>query len=145
MGDATTGEPLAETAKVAFRLDGLLLRWKEAFAHWNTSLDHFLLVMRNYMESVREPKDYADESDFERGVKAGRQMGARFSNGGDEDSTDIKKWIAGVGVILAASGVIGGWTLSNQVAALTAKVDERMKAQDDRITRIEQQQANERR
>lgn len=62
-----------------------------------------------------------------------------YSNGGDT-SGDLRKWIAGVGAALAAAFIIGAWTLSNQVASLTAKVEDvrdHQKATDDRLTRLE--------
>jgi hypothetical protein len=95
------------------------------------------------------PDDYNDD-DIRRLASIIERLASRppsnYNNGGS-DSGDLKRWIAGVGAALAASGIIAGWTLSNQVAAQTVKIEnltDQMRDQSARINRIEQQ-VNDRR
>lgn len=60
-------------------------------------------------------------------------------NNGD-GSGDIKKWIAGLGLVISGAFVIGGWVLSNTVAGQSVQIfnlTEQVREQNARITRIE--------
>lgn len=60
-------------------------------------------------------------------------------NNGD-GSGDIKKWIAGLGLVISGAFVIGGWVLSNTVAGQSVQIlnlTEQVREQNARIARIE--------
>jgi hypothetical protein len=101
------------------------------------------------MQSRIDPDCNVGDSEYERGLMAGARLGGRrYDNGGGEDSSDLKRWIVGVGIVLSGAFIIGGWSLSNQMAAQTVKLDyvvDAVKAQNERITQLERQRANERR
>lgn len=126
-------ETTVKVGEKIFRLDGMLER----------VLQKARMAMG---QPDQAPTDYErDDDDIRRLASIIERLAQRppsnYSNGGD-DSSDIKKWIAGVGAALAASGIIAGWTLSNQVAAQSVKIDnlmEQVREQNARITRIEQQ------
>lgn len=124
--------------KKLFALDGMLTR----------VLEKAKMAMGMPDRGPDPDANVRDDDDIRRLAHIIERLAQRpqYTNGGD-DSGDIKKWIAGVGAALAASGIIAGWTLSNQVAAQTVKIDnltEQMREQNARITRIEQQ-SNDRR
>lgn len=85
-------------------------------------------------------EDPTEEEEMRRLMRLALRMGYREGPRGDDDT---KKWVVGVGVILAASFIIGGWVLSNQVAGLSATVNEWKRSTDQRLERLERQ--NERR
>lgn len=105
------------------------------------------------MHSDRGPEDYDIRRDERRALTSVlrdllKEIRSRpppsMQNG---DSNDIKKWIAGLGIVISGAFVIGGWTLSNKVAGQSVQIDNLtnvVRDQNARITRIEQQ-ANERR
>lgn len=68
--------------------------------------------------------------------------GGNYTEGGGDKST--KTVVIGVGITLLSAFLIGGWTFSNRLAALEAKVTEwqsamtqRQNAADQRIDRLE--------
>lgn len=83
--------------------------------------------------------DYSQSDELLRQLRDAIVAARRPEYRNGDDGSDIKKWIASVGAVLAAAFILGGWALSNQVASLSTKVDERLRAQDDRLTRIEEQ------
>lgn len=96
----------------------------------------------------RGPEDFDRDDDLRDMAKAFGRMADRMdriqpSNNGDgEDTNGIKKWIAGVGVVISASAIIGGWALSNQVAGQTVQINNltnQVREQNDRLTRLERQ------
>lgn len=126
-------------------LEELLTRFRwhfDAFREW---CKRFRMTQQKH----RIDPDFNPEDDNIRAlVRAIERLVARPPTNNyhaGSDGHELKKWIASLGLTLTAAFIIGGWTLSNQVAALTAKVEERMKAQDDRIRRIEDSQLYERR
>lgn len=132
---ADSSESIAtQLAKLWFRLDGLLERFK---AHME-------------IRPERGPPDFDAQVEqlqqLTTMVKELRRRPSHFSNG-DEGDSDVKKWIVGVGVVLSAAYVIGGWAISNQVSAQSVKLDdirEHQREQDERIGRLEQYRYDER-
>lgn len=131
-----------ETADGSYRTVNVLVRWH---------LDRMLSWVRQRlpgMQSRIDPDCNIGDSEYERGLVAGARLGGRrYDNGGGEDSSDLKRWIVGVGIVLSGAFIIGGWSLSNQMAAQTVKLDyvvDAVKAQNERITQLERL-ANERR
>ncbi len=127
------------------KIDRLTVPVKEATA---AAMEGLRAAMTNLSERGPDPDVNANDEDMRMLIKAfvdlSRQKGPSYNNGGD-DSGDLRKWIAGLGLVLAGAFIIGAWTLSTQVATLTAKVDaiaDHQRAADERISRIEQ---NERR
>jgi hypothetical protein len=133
-GFKRTSEGESESTKLRFWIDGRLAALKG--------------VIEGLAMQGRGPDpDYQEDGDIRRLAAIIERLASRppNMNNGDEESSDLKKWIAGLGVLLSGSFIIGGWVLSTQVASLTAKVDaiaEHQRSQDERITRIEN---NERR
>lgn len=130
-------EQLVKIWKGLFGLDGKLER----------ILDKFKTHME--IKPDRGPDDFEVQAErIERLVNAAealRRRPHRFTNGDSE--ADVRKWIAGVGVVLSAAYVIGGWAISNQVSAQSVKLDdirEHQREQDERISRLEQFRYDER-
>lgn len=143
----TTGESTEEIStdesitRLRFRMDGLRERIRRIWAAMHGDDD-------------RGPRDYDVARDERRALtsvlrdllKEIRSRPPPSMNNGD-DSNSIKKWIAGVGAVLAAAFIIAGWTISTQVAGQSVQLDNlimQVREQNARITRLEQQQ-NERR
>lgn len=115
----------------------------------DSMLAELLKKLRNLLHARGPDPDYPQQDDD---IRRLAHIIERLANrpppsmrNGDGDGSDLRKWIAGVGVVLAAGFIAGGWTLSNQVAAQSVKIDnltDQMKTQNERITRIEQQRAN---
>lgn len=121
------------------RID-VLVRWREHAREW--ARRH----LPGMAESRIDPDFNPNDGEFERGFRAGAQMRPPAYNNGGDDSSDLKKWIVGVGIILSGAFIIGGWSISNQMAAQTVKIDyvvDAIKQQNERITRLER--ANDRR
>jgi len=127
----------------------------------NTRLQFILDGIREYLKQIwvamhgddRGPKDYDIRQDERRALtsvlrdllKEIRQRPPPSMNNGDSDS--IKKWIAGVGAVLAAAFIIAGWTISTQVASQSVQLDyqnAQLRELNARVTRIEQQQSDRR-
>lgn len=110
----------------------------------DSMLAELLKKLRSMLHARGPDPDFASpDDDIRRLAHLIERLSRRPFNNGDGDGGDLRKWIAGVGVVLAAAFIAGGWTLSNQVAAQSVKIDnltDQMKAQNERITRIEQQQ-----
>lgn len=140
-------EPKAEAIAIS-AADTLLARVKELFKEDGRIMRimHAAEKLLGNSMANEGPKDYADDEDLRTLIKAFVRLAERppvYNNG--DDSSGLKKWIASVGVILSASAIIAGWTLSNQVAAQSVKIDnltDQLRNQNERITRIE---SNERR
>lgn len=131
--EAAPIEELTRLTRLWFRLDGLLERFKV------------------FMESApqRGPPDFDTQVEQLRQltlmVKDLRRRPS-YSNG-DEGEMDVKKWIVGVGVVLSAAYIIGGWAISNQVSAQSVKLDDirdHQREQDDRLNRLEDARYNDR-
>lgn len=115
-------------------------------------LAELLKRLRNALNARGPDPDYPEQDDDIRRLAhlierlASRPPSPPMRNGDDDgDGRDLKKWLAGVAAVLAVGFIVGGWTISNQVAAQSVKIDnltEQMKSQNERITRIEQQRAN---
>lgn len=127
-------EQTITVGKKLFALDGMLTR----------VLEKAKMAMGRPERGPDPDADIYEDDDIRRlaGILERLANRPHYSNGGGDDSSDIKKWIAGVGAALAASGIIAGWTVSNQVAAQSVKIEnlmEQVREQNARITRIEQQ------
>jgi hypothetical protein len=143
--------PNAQTEEVPFL--GAMERDPEVettkFKFW---LDARFAALRGVLEGLKQqergPKDYP-ENDLERGIRIGRSMAPRFSNGdSDGDKGDsIKRWhlvLAVVAVVVGVAGpVIGAaWSLSMQISsqsAMISNIRDHQREQDERATRVEQQ------
>lgn len=137
------------------------LRWEvDALKHWRREIDTKVRLVIDkamnvlHMRSERGPPDYNIRRDERRALvsvlrdllKEIRSRPPPSMNNGD-DSTGIKKWVAGVGAVLATAFIIAGWTVSNQVASQSVQIEyliAQIRELNARVTRIEQQQ-NERR
>ncbi|HLA60963.1 MAG TPA: hypothetical protein VK626_01835 [Nitrospiraceae bacterium] len=113
---------------------------------------HDLKTWIGKLKSVRGPEDY-EKSDsvmiefLEKMNRVLERRPANYQNGDDGSNESVKKWLAGFGASLTLIVIVAAWSQSNQLATITTKVEdirERIKAQDDRIARLELQQANER-
>lgn len=136
-----------ETADGSYRTVSILARW-----YADGAVARILAAIRERlpgMQSRIDPDCNVGDGEYERGLIEGARLGSRrYDNGGGEDSSDLKRWIVGVGIVLSGAFIIGGWSLSNQMAAQTVKLDyvvDTLKAQNERITQLERQRANERR
>jgi hypothetical protein len=129
----------------------------------NTRTQFILDGIREYLKQIwvamhgdkdRGPEDYDIRRDERRALtsvlrdllKEIRQRPPPSMNNGD-DSGSIKKWIAGVGAVLAAAFIIAGWTISTQVASQSVQLDyqnAQLRELNARVTRIEQQQSDRR-
>lgn len=100
------------------------------------------------MLNTRGPEDYEkNERDLQslifEAVKLGAQNGGYHEapKGGDSSTKTV---VLGVGITLLGAFIIGGWAVSNRVAALEARftewqsaITQRQNAQDQRIDRLE--------
>ncbi len=139
MNTAVSGEAgleilVGKLTKIWRRLEALLAKWKRAMAE---GFDD------PYDDGPRPPNPFRNH-DLAELVRLAGKLGMHYQEGNRNDDGGIKKVVIGVGITLAASFIIGGWLLSNQVSSLTATVtarfneqDRRFAEQNDRISRLE--------
>lgn len=128
----------------------------DVLRRWNLSIikEYLKRIWTEMHGEERGPLDYNVRRDERRALvsvlrdllKEIRSRPPPSMNNGD-DSSSIKKWIAGVGAVLAAAFIIAGWTISTQVAGQSVQIEyliSQLRELNARVTRIEQQQ-NDRR
>lgn len=91
------------------------------------------------MHQERGPADYA-ESDFERGMRAGRRTSYVNGDAPREPNGEkrLLQWILGVLSALVVLAIAGGVTLYGKFTALEATVTTGMSAHEQRLNRVEQ-------
>lgn len=145
-------DPDPETVRVGkhlWKLDIASERIKEAITPLREAVDKLRGVAMAQPAKDQGPVDYDQQDDDIRRLASILERLSRpsYNNGGGDDSNDIKKWIAGLGLILTGGFIVGAWTVSNKVSAQTVQIEnltDQTREQSARITRIEQQ-INERR
>lgn len=92
------------------------------------------------MHQDRGPPDYATESEFERGMRAGRRTSYVNGDAPREPNGEkrLLQWILGVLSALVVLATAGGVTLYGKFTALEATVTTGMSAHEQRLNRVEQ-------